>query len=211
MATAGLIEVPPVTLASEPTHEQLETWWEALQTELEDTAVSYTDSFPRTLKTFLARVHLGTYTHFSLLLCAEAVAGAFWLHDTVHVGPQVIGGWIGGNTLPAYRYAGREIWHTIQASLYRHGIPHVFAAVHHANRCSRVYVRQTMGFRRVGVYRRFLRFHGELTDFVVYTMHKEDAELAWTEAHKRARGQRVPELAHASYGDSARVEKVHAA
>jgi hypothetical protein len=46
-----------------------------------------------------------------------------------------------------------------------------------------------MRFHRVGRFSRFTFFHGQLVDVFIYTLHAEDATLAWECAAARAARQ----------------------
>ncbi len=169
-----------------PRPEHLYEWWTMLKGDSADIAVAYADGFPTSLDAFLERVWGGVYSNFMLCMNDEDVAGALWLHDTLTENDTVIGGWVAGYTSPHYRHAGGPIWKAASAFLNEGNINHLFSAVHESNRPSRLYTHKVMGFHRVGKYPAFTRFDGESTTVMIYSQHKNDADLAWEEATKRA-------------------------
>src|SRR5919197_5598121 len=90
-----------LAVTESPTAEQLQVWWETMQSD--DLSVAYADSFPATLTDFHREVTQGEKL---LLLCLVdgQVAGALWMHDMLyrHDG-TVSAGWFGGYFLPSYR------------------------------------------------------------------------------------------------------------
>ena len=70
-----------LAVTESPTIEQLQVWWEAMQSD--DLSVAYAVSFPATLTDFRREVAQGEKI---LLLCLVdgKVAGAMWLHDLLH-------------------------------------------------------------------------------------------------------------------------------
>lgn len=182
--------VPTVTVTDRPTIEQLQVWWQAMQSD--DLSVAYADSFPETLTDFRLEVEQGDK---KLLLCLVdgQVAGALWLHDMWHrPNGTVVGGWVGCYFLPAYRgrlavqlcQEGRRHWEVT-------GVAHFFTAVNVANRRSQALVTRGMGFQLVGRFSRFLMYNGQPTDLFIYTLHAEDTLLAWDRATDRAARQMV--------------------
>ena len=127
-----------------------------------------------------------------LLLCLVdgKVAGAMWLHDLLHrrdgrsprAGPGAI---FSRLAAPWPAACGRWCVSTREAAWIRH----IFCAVHVANRLSQVFVTRGMQFHRVGRFPDFALFHGQPTDLFIYTLHPEDAALAWDLATARAARQ----------------------
>jgi hypothetical protein len=76
-----------------PTIEQLQVWWEVIQSD--DLSVAYADSFPATLTDFRREVAQGE----KLLLLGFVdghLAGAIWLHDLLHRRDGTVSaGWLG--------------------------------------------------------------------------------------------------------------------
>src|SRR6266702_4765338 len=178
--------IPAVT--ETPTTEQLQVWWEAMQRD--NLSVAYADSFPSTLTDFRREVAQGEKL-LLLGLVAGQVAGALWLHDVLHrCDGTVSAGWVGCYFLPFYcgRIAvqwsqdARQHWEAA-------GVAHFFSAVHVANRRSQAFVTRGMYFHRVGRFPAFTVYHGQPTDLFIYTLHAEDAALAWELATARAARQ----------------------
>jgi RimJ/RimL family protein N-acetyltransferase len=153
----------------------------------DDLSVAYADAFPRTLTDFRLEVEHGDKM---LLLCLvdDNVAGVWWLHDMIRSPDDTaVAGWVGGYFLPAYR--GRlaaQLWRPARQHWEATGVHHFFCATHVANRRSQAYVARGMEFRRVGIFSHFTTFNGQPTDVVIYTLHAEDADLAWKLATARA-------------------------
>jgi hypothetical protein len=179
---------PILAVTKSPTPEQLQVWWEAMQSD--DLSVAYTDSFPATLTDFRREVAQGEKI---LLLCFVdgKVAGAMWLHDLLHRRDgTVFAGWAGGYFLPSCRgLLAIRLWQVVRRHWEAAWIRHIFCAVHVANRLSQVFVTRGMHFHRVGRFHDFALFHGQSTDLFIYTMHAEDAALAWELATARAARQ----------------------
>ena len=92
---------PRLAVTERPTPEQLQVWWEAMQSD--DLRVAYTDSFPPTLTDFRREVAQGEKI---LLLCLVdgQVAGAMWFHDLLHRRDGTVSaGWAGGYFFPSCR------------------------------------------------------------------------------------------------------------
>jgi hypothetical protein len=181
-------ELPTLTVTAQPTIEQLQVWWEAMQGD--NLSVAYADSFPSTLTDFRLEVAQGEKL---LLLClvADCVAGALWLHDMQHrPDGTVAAGWLGGYFLPSYR--GRlaaQLLRTARQRWDAAGIAHLFSAVHISNRLSQAFLTRGASFHRVGRFPRFTMFHGQPVDVVIYTQRAEDTRLAWELAAARAARQ----------------------
>ena len=179
---------PILAVTESPTIEQLQVWWAAMQND--DLSVAYADSFPSTLTDFHREIVQGEKL---LLLCLvdDQVAGALWLHDLLHrCDGTVSAGWFGGYFLPSYRgrlavqlwQAARQLWEVTR-------IVHIFSAVNVANRRSQAFLTRAASFHRVGRFPDFTFFHGQPTDCFIYTLHPEDAALAWELATARAARQ----------------------
>ncbi len=177
--------LPALTATDSPSVQQWQTWWNAMQHD--DLAVAYADTFPRTLADF--RYDIARRNKLLLLCLADhEVAGALWLHDlTCRPGSTVAAGWIGGYFLPSYRggLVG-QFWQVARPHWEVCGIRHFFSAVHVQNRPARVSMTQSLRFRRVGRFPDFTRFHGQLVDVFIYSLHAEDSALAWELAAARA-------------------------
>jgi hypothetical protein len=182
--------VPTVTVTDRPTIEQLQTWWQILQSD--DLSVAYADSFPQTLTDFRLEVEQGDKM-LLLGLVDGQVAGALWLHDIWHHSDgTVAGGWLGCYFLPAYR--GRlavQLWQAARQYWEAAGIAHFFSAAHVDNRRSQAMLTRGGHFHLVGRFPRFLMYHGQPTDLFIYTLHAEDMLLAWERAADRAARQMV--------------------
>jgi hypothetical protein len=179
---------PILAVTKSPTPEQLQACWEAMQSD--DLSTAYTDSFPATLTDFRREIAQGEKL---LLLCLVdgKVAGAMWLHDLLHRHDGTVSaGWAGGYFLPSCRgLLAIRLWQVVRQHWEAAWIRHIFCAVHVANRLSQVFVTRGMHFHRVGRFHDFALFHGQLTDLFIYTMHAEDAALAWELATARAARQ----------------------
>ena len=179
---------PILAVTESPTIEQLQMWWETMQND--DLSIAYADSFPPTLTDFRREVAQGEKI---LLLCLVdgQVAGALWLHDLLHrYDGTVSAGWFGGYFLPSYR--GRlavRLWQAARQHWEAVGVVHIFSAVHNANRRSQAFLTRGASFHRVGRFPAFTVYHGQPTDLFIYTMHAEDAALAWELATARAARQ----------------------
>jgi hypothetical protein len=184
-ATAGM---PTVAVTDTPTSEQLHVWWEAMQSE--DLSVAYADLFPPMLSDFCREVARGEKI---LLLCLVdgQVAGALWLHDLLNRRDGTVSiGWLGAYFLPAYRGClAIQSWQAARQHWEAGGIAHIFTAVNVTNRRSQAYVTRGAHFHRVGRFPDFALFHGQPTDLFIYTIHAEDAALAWELATTRAARQ----------------------
>ena len=179
---------PILAVTESPTIEQLQVWWEIMQSD--DLSVAYADSFPATLPDFHREVARGE----RLLILGTVdgqVAGAVWMHDMLyrHDG-TVSAGWLGCYFLSPYR--GRVAIHLWQAA-HQHweaaGIAHFFTAANVANRRSQAFITRAAHFHRVGRFPAFTVYHGQPADLFIYTMHAEDAALAWELATARAARQ----------------------
>jgi hypothetical protein len=153
----------------------------------DDLSVAYADSFPSMLTDFRREVAHGEKI---LLLCLVdgQVAGAAWLHDLVHRRDgSVSAGWYGCYFLPAYRgHLAVQAWQAARQHWEAGGITHFFTAINVANRRSQAYATRGMRFHRVGKFSHFTFFHVQLVDVFIYTLHAEDAMLAWELAAARA-------------------------
>ena len=129
---------------------------------------------------------MGLYHHHQLICSGDDVVGAFWLHDLMTQDGQVYGGWLGGYAMPTYRPFIKDIWAAVQPHLLAHGIRHIFVAVHHGNKRSRMLLSQVLRFHRAGRFEQFTWFAGQPVSVVIYSMHVDDALLAMLEARKRA-------------------------
>jgi len=168
--------------------EQLQVWWEAMQSD--DLSVAYADSFPTTLTDFHREVAQGEKL---LLLCFidGHVAGAIWLHDVLHrCDGTVSAGWLGCYFLAPYRgHVAIQLWRAARQHWETAGVAHFFTAINVANRSSQAFVTRGASFHRVGRFPAFTVYHGQPTDLFIYTMHAEDAALAWELATARAARQ----------------------
>src|SRR5919109_387536 len=112
MQQAITIRGPILAVTESPTIEQLQVWWETMQSD--DLSVAYADSFPATLTDFRREMAQGE----KLLLLGFVdgrVAGAIWLHDLLHRRDGTVSaGWLGGYFLSSYR--GRLAIHLWQAA-----------------------------------------------------------------------------------------------
>jgi hypothetical protein len=156
----------------------------------DDLSVAYADSFPPTLTTFRREVAAGN-KKLLLGLVDGQVAAAMWLHDLLHrPDGTVSAGWVGCYFLPPYR--GPLALRLSQAAVQHWaaaGIVHLFSAIHVDNRRSRAFITQGTQFHRVGRFPDFTLFHGQPVDVFIYTLHAEDAVLAWELAAARAARQ----------------------
>lgn len=179
---------PTVAVIDRPTIEQLQVWWEAMQSD--DLSVAYADSFPATLTDFRREVAQGEKV-LLLGLVDDQVAAAMWLHDLVHRRDGTVSaGWVASYFLPSYR--GRLAIQLAQAAIHHweaRGIGHIFSAIHVANRLSQAFITRGVHFHRVGRFPDFTIFHGQPVDLFIYTLHAEDAALAWDLAAERAARQ----------------------
>lgn len=177
-----------VTVTDQPASTLLQVWWQAMQRD--DLSVAYADSFPATLRDFCHEVAQGEKL-LLLGLVDGQVAAALWLHD-LRYRPDgtVSAGWIGGYFLPPYRgHMAVRLWQAARRFWEAAGIVHFFLAIHVANRLSQAFVTRGMGFHRVGRFPHFTFYHGEPADLFIYTLHAEDAGLAWELAKERAARQ----------------------
>jgi hypothetical protein len=163
-------------------------WWEAMQHD--DLSVAYADSFPPTLTDFRLGVAQGD--KFLLLgLVDEQVAGALWLHDLLHRRDGTVSaGWVGCYFLSSYR--GRlalYLWQIARQRWEAAGVAHFFSAANVANRRSQALITRGAHFHRVGRFPGFTVVRGHAADFFIYTLHAEDAVLAWDLAAARAARQ----------------------
>ena len=121
-----------LTVTDTPTIEQLQVWWEAMQSD--DLRVAYDNSFPPALSDFRLRVARGE-TLLLLSLVDGQVAGALWLHDLWHRRDgSVAADRIGAYFLAAYR--GRlllDLWQPARQHWEAAGIVHFFSAANAAN------------------------------------------------------------------------------
>jgi hypothetical protein len=179
---------PALTLTAKPTIEQLQVWWKTMQHD--DLSVAYTDSFPAALSDFRCEVDQGEKM-LLLGLADGQIAGAMWLHDLVHRHDGTVSaGWFGCYFLPPYR--GRlaiQLWQAARQYWEAAGVAHIFCAVHVANRLSQAFVTRGGSFHRVGKFPNFALYDGQPTDLFIYTLHAEDAALAWELAAERAARQ----------------------
>jgi hypothetical protein len=179
---------PILAVTESPTTEQLQVWWEAMQRD--DLSVAYADSFPSTLTDFHREVAQGEKI-LLLGLVDGQVAGALWLHDLLHhCDGTVSAGWFGGYFLLSYR--GRlavQLWQAARQHWEAAGIVHIFSAVNVANRRSQAFLTRGAFFHRVGRFADFTLYHGQPVDLFIYTLHAEDAALAWELAEARAARQ----------------------
>jgi hypothetical protein len=168
--------------------EQLQVWWEAMQND--DLSVAFADSFPATLTDFSCEVARGEKL-LLVGLVGDQMAAAMWLHDLVRCSNGTVSaGWVACYFLSPYRgglakqlgQAAIQHWRSI-------GIVHIFGAIHVANRSSQAFVTRGAYFHRVGRFPAFTVYHGQPTDLFIYTLHAEDAALAWELATARAARQ----------------------
>ena len=177
-----------LAVTESPTIEQLQVWWEAMQSD--DLSVAYADSFPATLPDFRREVAQGEKI---LLLCLVdgKVAGAMWLHDLLHRRDGTVSaGWLGCYFLSSYR--GRvaiHLWQAARQYWEAAGVAHFFTATNVANRRSQAFITRAAHFHRVGRFPAFTVYHGQPADLFICTMHAEDAALAWQLATARAARQ----------------------
>jgi hypothetical protein len=156
----------------------------------DDLSVAYADSFPPTLTDFRLEVAQGD--KFLLLgLVDGQVAGALWLHDLLHRRDGTVSaGWVGCYFLSSYR--GRlalYLWQIARQHWETAGVVHFFSAANVANRRSQALITRGAHFHRVGRFPDFTVVHGHAADFFIYTLHAEDAVLAWDLATARAARQ----------------------
>jgi len=179
---------PILAVTESPTTEQLQVWWETMQSD--DLSVAYADSFPSTLTDFRREVAQGEKI-WLLCLVADQVAGSAWLHDLVHRHDgSVSAGWYGCYFLPAYRgHLAVQAWQAARQHWEAGGVTHFFTAINVANRRSQAYATRGMRFHRVEKFPHFTFFHGQLVDVFIYTLYPEDAALAWELATARAARQ----------------------
>ena len=179
---------PTLAVTDTPTIEQLQVWWEAMQSD--DLSVAYADSFPPTLTDFRREVAAGEKI-LLLGLVDGQVAVALWLHDLLHRRDGTVSaGWAGGYFLSSYR--GRlamQLWQAARQHWEAAGIAHFFSAINVANRLSQAFIIRGAYFHRVGRFPDFALFHGQPVDLFIYTLHAEDAALAWELAAARAARQ----------------------
>jgi Acetyltransferase (GNAT) family len=177
-----------LAVTDRPTIEQLQVWWEVMQSD--DLSVAYADSFPLKLTDFCREVAQGEKILLFCLVDGQ-VAGALWLHDLLHrCDDTASAGWFGGYFLPSYR--GRlaiQLWQAARQHWEATGIVHIFSAVNVANRRSQAFLTRGASFQRVGRFSDFTFFHEQLTDCFIYTLHPEDTALAWKLATARAARQ----------------------
>jgi hypothetical protein len=179
------VDAANLEVTDTPSPEHLHEWWSMLTGDPEDIAVAYADGFPNSLDAFLQRVENGTYYHFHLIMHGDDVAGSFWLHDALIEDGVMIGGWLGGYIMPAYRSSAFATARTVLNCVAAKGIQHLFSAVHEQNRPSRLYNHKILKFHQVGKYPGLLRYGGKPATMVLYAQHRADTELAWEEATKR--------------------------
>ena len=188
MQQATTTRGPILAVTESPTMEQLQVWWEAMQSD--DLSVAYADSFPTTLTDFHREV---AQDEKLLLLCFidGHVAGAIWLHDVLHrCDGTVSAGWLGCYFLAPYRgHVAIQLWRAARQHWETAGVAHFFTAINVANRSSQAFVTRGAYFHRVGRFPAFTVYHGQPTDLFIYTMHAEDAALAWELATARAARQ----------------------
>lgn len=190
MTTATL--TPTLTVTTQPTVADLQTWWEARQAD-PSCAIAFADNAPQHFTELCQRIATGAYL-FYLVYVEGEVAGAMWVHDMQY---QASGtphtGWVGAYVLPAYRMTGvaTAIWQEVRPRLTAQGIRHVFAAVHTANKRSQAYATRHMGLSLVDCFTQFTLFGGVFTDCLIYTLYPEDAAAAWHAAAVRAQHQRA--------------------
>ena len=174
-----------LAVTDRPTIEQLQVWWEAMQSD--DLSVAYADAFPPTLTDFRREVAEGEKI-LLLGLIDSQVAGAMWLHDLLYCHDGTVSaGWVGCYFLSSYR--GRVAIQLSQAAIQHWeaaGIGHIFSAINVANRLSQAFITRGMYFHRVGRFPNFALFHGQPVDVFIYTLHVEDARLACKLAEARA-------------------------
>jgi hypothetical protein len=185
MQQAITIRGPILAVTESPTIEQLQVWWKAMESD--DLSVAYADSFPATLTDFRCEVARGE----KLLLVGlvdDHVAAAMWLHDLIHrSNGTVSAGWVACYFLSSYRgYLAKQLGQAAIQHWKSKGIVHIFGAIHIANRRSQAFITRGMHFHRVGRFPAFTVYHGQPTDLFIYTMHAEDAALAWELATARA-------------------------
>ncbi len=180
---------PMLAVTARPTPEQLQRWWGAMQRD--DLRVAYTDAFPATLTRFPPGRHPGREALAPVprrwpgggrhVVTRSAATGA--MAPWRRAGP-------GGYFLPAYRGPlASRLWQVVRHHWEAAWIRHIFCAVHVANRLSQVFVTRGMQFHRVGRFPDFALFHGQPTALFIYTLHPEDAALAWDLATARATRQ----------------------
>jgi RimJ/RimL family protein N-acetyltransferase len=200
MRVTAPIGRPTLAVTERPPIEQLQVWWEAMQSD--DLSVAYADSFPPTLAHFRHEVAQGEKI-LLLGLVDGQVAGTLWLHDLLHRHDgSVAAGWFGCYFLPSYR--GRpaiQLWQAALQHWKTAGIAHFFSAIHVANRRSQAYATRGGSFHRIGRFPAFTVFQGQPADVFIYTLYAEDTALAWELAAARAARQ-MPSTARcqSSYG-----------
>jgi hypothetical protein len=179
---------PILAVTESPTIEQLQVWWEAMQSD--DLSVAYADSFPTTLTDFHREVAQGEKLLLLSLVDGHA-AGAIWLHDVLHRRDGTVSaGWLGCYCLASYRRpVAIQLWQAARQHWETAGVAHFFTAINVANRSSQAFVTRGAYFHRVGRFPAFTVYHGQPTDLFIYTMHAEDAALAWELATARAARQ----------------------
>jgi len=187
----------PFTLVSHPTWEQLQSWWETMHRDPSDVECMISDTSPRSLVDFQKRLHNGQYAHHCLILEDDSLTASLWLHDLVRDEDHIVrAGWVAVYIVPGYR--GRPdtaMWRLAQEYLQRQGVTSLFAAVHTANRRSRIFARR-MGFHAVGHIHNFRRDQTQRPiDAAIYTMNAKERAFAWQQALKRAALIQTVELA----------------
>jgi L-amino acid N-acyltransferase YncA len=188
------------TLASHPTWEQLQSWWETMHGDPSDVEYMISDTSPRSLVDFQKRAHSGQHAHHCLLLEGGFLAASLWLHDLVRDKDHIVrAGWVAVYIVPAYR--GRSdmaMWRLARDYLQRQGVTSLFAAVHTANGRSRIFARR-MGFHPVGKIYHFRRDQSRHPiNAAIYTLHPEDRAFAWQQALQRAARLQTVELAQSA-------------
>src|SRR5215471_18173517 len=92
---------PILAVTESSTTEQLQVWWEAMQSD--DLSVAYADSFPAMLTDFRREVAQGEKLLLIGLVDGQ-VAAAMWLHDLVHCREGTVSaGWVACYFLLPYR------------------------------------------------------------------------------------------------------------
>ena len=182
--TRGLM----LAVTESPTIEQLQVWWEAMQSD--DLSVAYADSFPATLTDFRREVAQGEKL-WLLCFVDGQVAGAVWMHDLLHRRDGTVSaGWLGCYFLPSYRgHVAIQLWQAARQHWEAASVAHFFTATNVANRSSQAFITRGAYFHRVGRFPDFTLFQGQPADVFIYTLHAEDTALAWELATARAARQ----------------------
>ena len=183
-----------IRLVDQPTHEQLQAWWQAMHKAPQDLVYMVSDTSAKTLAAFRKRVHRGEYAHHCLFMEGDTIAAAFWLHDLIRdTRHQVCAGWLASWVAPSYRgLQGVFMWSMARAYLEQMGVKSLFAAIQIENRKARISCCHVMRFHRVGIIQNFRCDQaGQPIDAAIYTMHAHDEALTWQEALKRAAKAKV--------------------